>query len=132
MNELNRKNKLLKLFKLQQYIREFFTGENFLDVLTPPAVRNPGMETHLHPFQLKSANTKTDKDFYLHTSPEFHMKELLSEGFEKIFTMSYCFRDEPSSDHHRFRRYMRCWHPEQRWHPPQSRRMRFPRQRLPD
>lgn len=29
------------------------------------------------------------------------MKELLSEGLEKIFTLSYVFRDEPSSPRHR-------------------------------
>jgi lysyl-tRNA synthetase class 2 len=110
MSEQNRKNKLLKLFKLHQYIREFFTEENFLDVLTPPMVSNPGMETHLHPFKLKSAQKDEDLDSYLHTSPEFHMKELLSEGFEKIFTMSYCFRDEPNSDHHRPQFVMLEWY----------------------
>ena len=110
MNELTRKNKLLKLFKLQQYIRDFFIAESFLDVLTPPMVENPGMETHLHPFRVSSAKDKKDLDLYLHTSPEFHMKELLSEGFENIFTMSYCFRDEPNSDNHRAQFIMLEWY----------------------
>ena len=41
---------------------------------------------------------------YLHTSPEFCMKDLLSrqdENFNNIFTVSYCFRDEPNSEIHR-------------------------------
>ena len=43
-------------FELIQLIRNFFTQQGFLDVLTPPAVENPGMEVHIHPFQLYSVN----------------------------------------------------------------------------
>jgi lysyl-tRNA synthetase class 2 len=110
MNGQPRKNKLLNLFRLQQYIRDFFTADGFLDVLTPPMVENPGMETHLHPFRVGSARSKENLDLYLHTSPEFHMKELLSAGLENIFTMSYCFRDEPKSDHHRPQFVMLEWY----------------------
>lgn len=108
--EVNRLEKLKMLFLLQQYIRDFFTSDNFLDVQTPPMVQNPGMETHIHPFQVKSPNNKKDLDLYLHSSPEFHMKELLSLGFEKIFNLSYCFRDEPSSMHHRPQFLMLEWY----------------------
>lgn len=38
------------------------------------------------------------------------MKELLSEGFDKIFTMSYCFRDEPESPIHRPQFLMLEWY----------------------
>ncbi|WP_127718405.1 amino acid--tRNA ligase-related protein [Halobacteriovorax sp. HLS] len=110
MHTQARKNKLLNLFKLQQYIRDFFLSEEFLDVLTPPMVENPGMETHIHPFRVHSARDKKNLDKYLHTSPEFHMKELLSEGFEKVFTISYCFRDEPNSTHHRAQFLMLEWY----------------------
>lgn len=77
--------------------------QGFLDVLTPPAVENPGMETHIHPFQLHSVQKQNLTPLYLHTSPEFCMKELLASGedFNKIFTLSYCFRDEPISSIHR-------------------------------
>lgn len=104
------KERLLQQFHLLQAIRDFFKHQNFLDVLTPPAVENPGMETHIHPFKLHSVAKNTDIPYYLHTSPEFHMKELLSLGFEKIFTMSYCFRDEPSSPIHRFQFLMLEWY----------------------
>jgi len=33
-------------------IRTFFTEKKFIDVMTPPMVKNPGMETHIHPFQV--------------------------------------------------------------------------------
>jgi len=108
--ETNRLEKLKTLFKIQQYIREFFTSHGFLDVQTPPMVQNPGMETHIHPFQVRSAHNKENLDLYLHTSPEFHMKELLSIGLEKIFNMSYCFRDEPNSTHHRPQFLMLEWY----------------------
>lgn len=99
-------------FELIQIIRNFFGSEGFLDVLTPPAVENPGMEVHIHPFELYSVSKKVLKPLYLHTSPEFCMKELLAsdEGFDKIFTMSYCFRDEPDSPIHRSQFLMLEWY----------------------
>ena len=98
------------LFLLQQAIRNFFLKENFLDVLTPPVVTNPGMEIHIHPFQLFSIKRNSSENLFLHTSPEFHMKSLLSHGYEKIFTMSYAFRDESNSEHHRSQFLMLEWY----------------------
>ena len=70
------------------------------------------MEVHIHPFQLHSVQKKELKPLYLHTSPEFCMKELLvsDEGFDKIFTLSYCFRDEPESPIHRPQFLMLEWY----------------------
>ncbi|MBT5092648.1 MAG: hypothetical protein HOM21_00300, partial [Halobacteriovoraceae bacterium] len=96
-------------FILLQAIRDFFRQENFTDVLTPPLVENPGMETHIHPMQVSAKNGGQNLG-YLHTSPEFHMKELLAAGFDKIFNLSYCFRDEPFSDQHRPQFLMLEWY----------------------
>ncbi len=100
-------------FELIQFIRNYFTEQGFLDVLTPPAVENPGMEVHIHPFQLFSAHQKKTVPYYLHTSPEFCLKELLSrpeENIEKVFSISYCFRDEPNSPIHRHQFLMLEWY----------------------
>lgn len=99
-------------FELIQIIRNYFREQGFMDVLTPPAVENPGMEVHIHPFQLYSVKEKSLRSLYLHTSPEFHMKGLLAgqENFDKIFTLSYCFRDEPSSPIHRSQFLMLEWY----------------------
>lgn len=105
-----RSKKLSYQFTLIQAIRDFFLKENFTDVLTPPIVENPGMETHIHPFQLFSKKDSCTKEKFLHTSPEFHMKELLSLGFKNIFTISYCFRDEPKSKTHREQFLMLEWY----------------------
>jgi lysyl-tRNA synthetase class 2 len=100
-------------FELIQIIRNFFGEQGFLDVLTPPAVENPGMEVHIHPFQLHSVKNQAQIPFYLHTSPEFCLKELLAdkeENFENIFSISYSFRDEPDSAIHRKQFVMLEWY----------------------
>jgi len=100
-------------FELIQLIRNFFTQQGFLDVLTPPAVENPGMEVHIHPFQLYSVAKNSLTQQYLHTSPEFCLKELLASLEEKIdnaFSLTYCFRDEPNSPVHRNQFIMLEWY----------------------
>jgi lysyl-tRNA synthetase class 2 len=104
------KEKHLARIYLMEAIREFFRERDFLDVLTPPAVQNPGMETHIHPYTLWKTREKKQDDLYLHTSPEFCMKELLSEGLNNIFTLSYVFRDEPKSQTHRPQFIMLEWY----------------------
>lgn len=98
-------------FHTLEAIRKFFNQKDFLDVLTPPMVENPGMETHIHPFEVYSKKEGKSGQLYLHTSPEFHMKALLSqEEFSKIFTLTYCFRDEPQSPIHRPQFIMCEWY----------------------
>lgn len=106
----NRKNKLKAQFDLLWAIRTFFAQKKFLDVLTPPMVKNPGMETHIHPFQIAHAQSKSLSPWYLQTSPEFHMKELLSMGFNDLFTISYSYRDEPLATNHRPQFLMLEWY----------------------
>jgi len=104
--------KLKYQFETIQAIRNFFLKEGFMDVLTPPMVQNPGMETHIHPFEVFSKHKKSSTDLFLHTSPEFHMKSILAteEDLNDIFTISYCFRDEPRSDIHREQFLMLEWY----------------------
>ena len=103
----------IPLFRTVEAIRLFFAKQDFLETPTPPVVSNPGMEAHLHPFKVSSTYEGIDvkrSNLYLQTSPEFHMKKLLSEGLEKIYNLSYCFRDEPSSETHRFQFLMLEWY----------------------
>ena len=105
-----RKEKLHAQFHLLWAIRQHFQSEGFLDVMTPTMVKNPGMETHIHPFQVAHAKSQSMSSWYLNTSPEFHMKELLSLGFENIFTLGYAFRDEPDATNHRPQFLMLEWY----------------------
>lgn len=88
-------------------LRDFFNSQGLKEVLTPPLVENPGMEVHIRPFQVLG-----DKKLvgYLHTSPEFHMKEMLSLGFKNIYTIGYSFRNEPQSSIHRNQFLMLEWY----------------------
>ena len=104
-----RKNKLEAQFHLLSAIRSHFTKQGFMDVMTPPMVNNPGMETHIHPFKVTSAKGEATP-WYLNTSPEFHMKELLSLGFDNIFTLNHSFRDEPNAPIHRPQFIMLEWY----------------------
>ncbi len=105
------KNELILRFEFLELIRTFFRREGFLDVLTPPIVENPGMETHIHPFKVLGLGPSLDSaENFLHTSPEFAMKELLSQGLEKIFTICHAFRHEPHGPHHRFQFLMLEWY----------------------
>ncbi len=103
-------NGQINRFKFTQGVREFFLKNGFLDCQIPPIVPNPGMETHIHPFQLASVKDNVKLDLYLHTSPEFYMKKLLSEGLGDIFTIGYAFRDEPISPIHRPQFLMLEWY----------------------
>jgi lysyl-tRNA synthetase class 2 len=95
-----------EIFPFIQKIQHFFASEGFLQVWTPPIVENPGMETHIHPVEIQANNIHG----YLHTSPEFAMKEMLSHGLGDIFNIGYCFRDEPSSQTHRAQFLMLEWY----------------------
>jgi lysyl-tRNA synthetase class 2 len=100
-------------FQLLRAIRNYFDKKDFLEVMTPPMVENPGMETHIHPFKVTSVTDKKWPAQYLQTSPEFWMKDLLAspeEELDRIYNLSYCFRDEPSSPEHRNQFIMCEWY----------------------
>ena len=86
-------NSLKRQIQLITALRSFFVRKGFADILTPPMVDCPGIEPTIAPFRVEGKNYSG----YLHTSPEFWMKYLLAEGWEDIFTITYCFRDEPAS-----------------------------------
>lgn len=65
-------------------IRGFFEARGFLEVETPAMVPSPGMDIHLDAYAVGDA--------YLVTSPEYQMKRLLADGWERIFQIGRCFR----------------------------------------
>jgi lysyl-tRNA synthetase class 2 len=111
---MNEKTLLTIHFHFLKSIRRFFENDGFIDVLTSPAVPNPGFEPHIHPFALQGVLPTQNKDaatnLYLHTSPEIAMKKLLSLGFSKIFTLTHSFRDEALSPIHRPHFIMLEWY----------------------
>jgi elongation factor P--(R)-beta-lysine ligase len=76
------------------FIRRWFCARRFIEVQPAALQASPGNETHLHGF--KTALVLPDgstHDAYLHTSPEFAMKKLLTAGERQIFSLSSAFRN---------------------------------------
>ncbi len=65
-------------------IRAFFRSEGFLEVETPLLVPTVAPEKYIAPFAVNG--------WFLSTSPELHMKRLLSAGYTKIFQICHSFR----------------------------------------
>jgi lysyl-tRNA synthetase class 2 len=83
-------------------IRGFFAERDFTEVETPALQISPGLEPHLHAFAVELEGPSGGRDpRFLHTSPEFAMKKLLTAGLPRIFQLARVFRNaERSATHH--------------------------------
>ncbi|MCG6201743.1 elongation factor P--(R)-beta-lysine ligase [Psychromonas antarctica] len=99
---------LRKRAKIIQTIRQFFIDRGLLEVETPTLSQAAVTDIHLSCFktsfigpQISSAKpSQLGVSLYLQTSPEFHMKRLLSAGSGSIFQISKVFRNEESGRYH--------------------------------
>jgi lysyl-tRNA synthetase class 2 len=93
---------LVSKLKIVAAIKGFFARNGFVEVDTPILQLSPGMEVHLNAFETKFIDITGSETvpLYLHTSPEFAMKKLLSFGMEKIFQFAHVFRNEIVSPTH--------------------------------
>ena len=88
--------------RLQAALRAWLGAHGFDEVETPCLVPAPGMEPHIHTFvtPFEPASGGAPRPLWLHTSPEYAMKRLLADGFERIFQLARVFRNGEVSDHH--------------------------------
>jgi len=77
-------------------LRGFFAERGFIEVETPVVCTSPGVETQLAAMPV----TAMGRTMYLTTSPEFHMKRLISVGFDRIFQVTRACRDGERGDKH--------------------------------
>ncbi len=77
--------------KIIKEIRDFFQKEGFLEVETPILQPIYG-GTEAKPF--KTHLNALDMDLYLRIAPELYLKRLIVGGFEKVFEIGKCFRNE--------------------------------------
>lgn len=93
---------LLSRNKIISTIKKFFADDDFVEVDTPILQYSPGMEVHLFGFetQFNNINGLDKQKLYLHTSPEFSMKKLLSFGMQNIYQFTHTFRNEVVSPTH--------------------------------
>jgi lysyl-tRNA synthetase class 2 len=83
-------------------IRSFFDARGFLEVETPLAVPSPGLDLHLDAFSVDAR--------YLITSPEYQMKRLLADGYERIYQVCKCFRRGETGSRHNSEFTMLEWY----------------------
>ncbi len=83
-------------------IRSFFQERNFIEVDTAMLQLSPGLDRHVRPvpIELRSPFELATLARYLHTSPEFAMKKLLSAGEKRIFQICRVWRDAEDSAVH--------------------------------
>ena len=88
--------------RLQAEVRRHLGSRGWDEVETPCLVPAPGMEPHIQAFEVPFApeGGGPPHPLYLHTSPEYAMKRLLAEGFERIFQLARVFRNGELSATH--------------------------------
>jgi lysyl-tRNA synthetase class 2 len=88
--------------RLSAVVRTVLGAMGYEEVETPALVPAPGMEPHLHPFRAdflpEGGGAATP--LWLHTSPEYAMKRLLSGGMGRIFQLVRVFRNGEVSRTH--------------------------------
>jgi len=103
--------------RLNRMIRRYFRDRDFREVETPCAVPAPGTDIYLEPIGTRSLEDREPRTVepFLQTSPEFAMKRLLTEGFERIFQLAKVWRDGEVTDLHHpeftLLEWYRAWEP---------------------
>ncbi len=88
----------------------YFNNQGFLELRTPTLVVSPGLEPFLDPFETQFQLGSDSEKLFLPTSPEFHLKKALCQGFEKIFELKECFRNGEIGDLHQPEFLMLEWY----------------------
>ena len=82
--------------RLLRLLRDFFDSRGFVEVETPVVCTSPGVETHLEAMEVRVGRLP----MYLTTSPEFHMKRLVSVGFDRVWQLTRAFRGAEIGERH--------------------------------
>ncbi|QCU91171.1 EF-P lysine aminoacylase GenX [Thiomicrorhabdus sediminis] len=106
------RQRLQKRSNLLAQVRAFFYARDVLEVDTPILSQAATPDLHLASLttQVKVPGFKDKQRYYLHTSPEYPMKRLLSEGSGDIFYLGKVFRDGDLSPRHQVEFTMLEWY----------------------
>lgn len=85
------KQKFITRSKMVASLRAFLSRQGFMEVETPMLHPIPG-GANARPFV--THHNALDLDLYLRIAPELYLKRLLVGGFEKIYEIGRCFRNE--------------------------------------
>ena len=103
---------------MMRAVRQYFEAHHFLEVHTPSLVPAPGTDPYIEAFAtdfLPADPALPPLTGYLHTSPEFAMKRLLSQGAERIWQAATVWRNGEVSPTHSpeftLLEWYRAWEP---------------------
>ena len=86
MMSLSRQSHIQKNLRLRADIlaaaRRFFNASGYLEVETPCRIPAPAPEAHI--------DAEPSGGWFLHTSPELYMKQMLAAGFHRIYQICKC------------------------------------------
>lgn len=94
---------LIKRARILQKIRQFFYDRNITEVETPILSQAAVTDVHLDSFHTQYnafPNVSQCKTLSLITSPEYHMKRLITAGIGPIYQITKCFRNEATGRYH--------------------------------
>ncbi len=83
--------------ELLKRARHFFEARKVMEVDTPILSRFAVTDPHIESL---AASTATEAELFLHTSPEYRMKQLLAAGFGDIYQICKVFRGGERGAHH--------------------------------
>lgn len=86
MSHASRNNLITRALFLKK-VRAFFDERGFLEVDTPLLSPYAPIDTHIDLFEMKGGG-------FLHSSPEYGMKRLLSEGSGDIYQLGHVYRKD--------------------------------------
>lgn len=91
------RDKLRKRSEIVRYIREYFYKNDYIEVETPMMHSIAGGAA-ARPF--KTHHNALNMEMFMRIAPELHLKRLIVGGYNKVFEMNRCFRNEGLSLKH--------------------------------
>jgi lysyl-tRNA synthetase class 2 len=88
--------------RLSAAVRAALSARGYEEVETPCLVPAPGMEPHIAAFETRflPEDGGAPRRLWLQNSPEYAMKRLLADGFERVFQLARVFRNGELSATH--------------------------------
>ncbi len=97
--------------KLLKTVREYFYKTEAIEVFTDVLQEYPNLDSNIYPIELFVFNQRKEKlKRYLHTSPEYQMKKVLTKEKKHIFQITKVFRNFEGSSKHKIEFTMLEWY----------------------